>query len=238
MIDPLTLSEAGMLNDVERLRVLSQNIANSATLGFKREIPLLRPAFETALQANWPNAVPAPVTATAMDATGGPLRMSGGPLDVAVDGDGFFVLKSPAGEVYTRQGTFRLDPNGRLVSSSGLPVLGDAGELVLPSPEPRIDRQGAIWDGTNLVGQLRVVRFDDPTQLISIGNGMFTTRATPSVLGESARVRQGFVETANVIAMHEMVRLIETVRHFEAGQRVVRGYDTMLGTALSTLGSL
>jgi flagellar basal-body rod protein FlgG len=232
------MTEAAMLNDVERLRVTSQNIANSSTLGFKREIALLRPGFEASLRSSAAAAVPAPLTATAIDARAGALRLSGNPLDVALEGDGFFVLAGASGEVYTRQGNFQLDAKGRLVSSSGLAVMGEAGELVLPTSEPRIDQQGALWDGQNQIGRLRVVRFDDPASLVALGGGIFSAGTASARNVDAVTVRQGFIEAANVTAMQEMVRLIETVRHFEASQRMLRGYDTMLGTALSTIGSV
>jgi flagellar basal body rod protein FlgG len=238
MIDTLAMTEAAMLSDVERLRVASHNLANSGTVGFKREISLMRPDFETALQSNFRLVPSAPVPATAVDYKGGALRLSNNPLDVALEGDGFFVLASPSGPVYTRQGSFQLDPKGRLVSATGLAVMGDSGEMVLPTADPRIDRQGNVWDGQNAVGRLRVVQFARPGALEALGGSVYSAgSATPAPI-ETVNVRQGFVETANVGAMHEMVRLIETMRHFEASQRILRGYDAMTGIALNTLGSL
>jgi flagellar basal-body rod protein FlgG len=240
MIDALTMTEAAMLVDVERLRAASHNIANSSTLGFKREIALSRPSFEATVSgfglAPW--APGAPVATTATDHRGGTLRLTGNPLDIALEGDGFFVLGGAAGEIYSRQGEFRLDRAGKLVNAAGLPVLGESGEIVLSSAEPRIDRQGGIWEGENLVGRLRVVQFQDPGRLESLGGGTFAAGAAAVVPGQTVNIRQGFVEAANVSAMHEMVRLIETMRHFEASQHLLRGYDAMTGTALSTLGSL
>lgn len=238
MIDPLTMTEAAMLGDVERLRIASHNLANSGTIGFKREIALMRPGFEAALQESSGLIQSAPVTTTAIDQKGGALRLSGNPLDVALEGDGFFVLAGPAGPVYTRQGNFQLDQKGRLVSATGLAVMGEGGEIVLPTAEPRIDQQGNVWDGQNAVARLRLVQFAKPGELEALGGGVFSAGSAAPAPIETVNVRQGFLEASNVTAMHEMVKLIEIMRHFETSQRVLKGYDAMNGIALTTLGSL
>jgi len=155
-----------------------------------------------------------------------------------LEGDGYFVLAGPAGEVYTRQGNFQLDARGKLVSASGFAVLGESGELVLSMGEPRIDQQGDVWEGQNLLDRLRVVQLQNPEFLESLGAGMFSVGTAAAMQARAVNVRQGFVEAPNVSPMQEMVRLIETMRHFEASQRLLRGYDAMTGTALSTLGTL
>lgn len=238
MIEAMAMTEAGMLGDVERLRVTSQNLANSGTIGFKREIALMHPGFETALQASVGSAQALPSTTTAIDYKGGTLRLSGSPLDLAIEGDGFFVLAGPSGPVYSRQGNFQLDQKGRLVSAAGLAVMGDGGEIVLPNAEPRIDRQGNVWDGQNAIARMRIVQFAAPGRLEALGSGMFSAGNESAVPIDTVNVRQGFVEVSNVTAMHEMVKLIEIMRHFETSQRLLKGYDAMNGIALSTLGSL
>lgn len=238
MIDALTMTEAAMLNDVRRLHVASHNLANSGTVAFKREIALLRPRFEATLRSSALPGAAAPLATTTTDHRGGALRLTSRPLDVAIEGDGFFVLSGTEGPLYTRLGSFELDPAARLVGAGGLAVMGDGGEIVLSSQSPRIDRQGNVWDGQSLVAKLRVVQFRSPGHAEAVGNGIFSAAEAEILPGASARVRQGFVESANVIAMHEMVKLIETMRHFETSQRFLKGYDAMTGIALSTLGSL
>jgi flagellar basal-body rod protein FlgG len=238
MIDAMMLAEAAMLNDTERLRLVAHNLANSATIGFKREIAVLRPLFDEALSAQLGTAAARPVASTAIDLSSGALKHTGEALDVAAEGDGLLVLKSALGEVYTRQGTFRLDDTGRLVSIDGLPVQGESGDILLSTPQPRIDGEGGIWEGDQLVARLRVVRFEDPQVLEPLGGGVFSAGDAQPQPVDVPSVRQGFLEAANVLAMHEMVRLIETVRHFETSQRLVRAQDTMMGTALDALGQL
>jgi flagellar basal-body rod protein FlgG len=164
------------------------------------------------------------------------MRYSGNPLDVALEGDGYFVLESPAGAVFLRQGSFQLDSRGRLVGPNGRAVLGASGEIMLSNPEPRIDQSGGVWERDKLVGTLRVVRLPQDAQLESLGGGLYTSDAGNFEEVELPRVRQGYVEASNVVPMREMVRLIETIRHFEASQRLVRSYDDMMDRALGLLG--
>jgi flagellar basal body rod protein FlgG len=235
-MDALMMTEAGLLNDVERLRVLSHNLANATTSGFRRDVAVLRP-FQVHLdEAGARLGVSTRTLATDVDRTQGAMRYSGNPLDVALEGDGYFVLESPAGAVFLRQGSFQLDSRGRLVGPNGRAVLGASGEIMLSNPEPRIDQSGGVWERDKLVGTLRVVRLPQDAQLESLGGGLYTSDAGNFEEVELPRVRQGYVEASNVVPMREMVRLIETIRHFEASQRLVRSYDDMMDRALGLLG--
>ncbi len=234
-VDALTITQASLLSDVERLRVLSHNLANATTLGFRRDVAVVRP-FDTHLDQAGIGASLSTTSATDIDRTPGALRYSGNPLDIALEGDGYFVLQSQAGTVFSRQGNFQLDSRGRLMGASGSVVLGASGEVVLSQAEPRIDQAGNIWEGDKLVDTLRVVRLSPDAQLTSLGSGAYASDAASLQDVEMPRVRQGYVEASNVVPMREMVRLIETMRHFEASQRVVRSYDDMMDRAFSLLG--
>ncbi|MCP4469647.1 MAG: flagellar hook basal-body protein [Gammaproteobacteria bacterium] len=243
MTDVFTISELSMLNDMRQLDIISHNLANVTTQAYKRDIPVMR-SFAEQLQgdmsllditvANTGYTVPAISTSTAY--TQGAFTRTGNALDVAIEGDAFFEFNTGKGMVYSRQGSFQLDAAGRLVSSDGHSVNGFGGQIRLGSDNPRIDRDGIIWDGEDAVEQLKLVRFRDPTSLIKVGNGDYQ-------LGEGSRaeilqnpsLRQGFVEASNVEVMREMVHLMTTVRHFGAIQSVIRGYDEILGTAIETI---
>jgi flagellar basal-body rod protein FlgF len=238
VIDAIAMTEAAFLNDVERMRVLSHNLANAGTTAFKREISVLRPGFEQLLGSEIGTNVGWPAPSSTLDMSPGPLKFAGNPLDLAVEGDGFFVLDSPSGPVYTRQGSFQIDTGGRLVGANGLPVLGENGVLSLQTGRPRIAQDGGVWDGDALIGRLQMVRFERPAELTPLGAGMFATDEQSARELDVPHLRQGYLEAANVVGMHEMVRLIETVRHFEASQRLARSYDGMLGIALEALGQI
>lgn len=241
MSTTISIIQAGMANDMQRLQVISHNLANAGTVGFKRGVAVARPFGDMVRQAT-NSAIAAtgsPVVRTQLDHTSGALKQTGSPLDIALEGDGYLVVSTPAGEAYTRRGSLALDVDGRLVTADGHPVLGSGGEIRLTSPEPRIDSSGAIWEGQNMAAQLRLVGVADTSTLVELGAGIYAPTASTDPSPElTLRVRQGFVEAANVNPMGEMVRMIETMRHFEASQRLARGYDDMLDRAINTLGEI
>jgi len=237
----LSAAEAGMVNDVERLRIISHNLANVSTVGFKRELAVTRPfaqLLSASSNASASGELATPIVTTQTDVSAGALMHTGNPLDLAIEGEGYFVVDTGGQEAYSRQGTFHLNADGELVTVAGQPVMTNAGEIRLASPAPVIDSQGNIHDGDTLVGQIKLVTVTNPQSLREIGGGLLLpTEATVGEASDSARVRQGYSEAANVASMNEMVRMIETVRHFEASQRLILGYDAMLGRAITDLGN-
>jgi flagellar basal-body rod protein FlgG len=234
-------TEIGMLDDAERLRVISNNLANVGTVGFKRQLAV-SPGFEQQLLQS--SAKPqageqaGSVLTAYTDRSPGTLTHTGNPLDLAVEGDAYFVIDTGLQEAYTRQGTFRLDADGRLVTANGAQVVTTEGEVRLTSPAPAIDAQGNIRDNGAVVGQLKLVTVSNPQSLLETGNGLYTaTDSTVTVPADTARVRQGYTESANVVTMNEMIKMIETVRHFEASQKMLQGYDAMLDRAITDLGA-
>lgn len=243
MLDALTVTQAGMLNDVQRLHSIGHNVANAGTVGFKREIAATRAFLDqlSAAAADDPAAGASrmrPVMSVHIDHSDGALKFSGNPLDVGLEGSGFLAVATPFGEAYTRQGNLRLDANGRLITAGGHAVLGTGGEIRLTRADPRIDAQGDVWEGTTFVGRLRVVDIKDRDAMTRLGEGLFLPQDGSVSMSDTTRVRQGFAEVSNVVAMNEMIKMIDTVRHFEASQRLIRGYDAMLDKAINSGGEL
>jgi flagellar basal-body rod protein FlgF len=244
-MDAMTAVEAGMLNDVERLRVIGHNLANVTTTGFKREVAVARPFFDyldragTAGTAGTQISGARPVLTTYTDQRAGAPKYTANPLDLLVEGNGFFVVSTPTGEAYTRQGNFQVDAGGRLVTAAGLPVVGVSGEISLTTSRPQIDQSGQIMENGNVVGQIKVVNVADAGSLERLGAGLFgPTESTDFVDTTDTRVRQGHLEAPNVTSMTEMVKLIETMRHFEMSEKLIRGYDSMLERAITDLGDV
>jgi flagellar basal body rod protein FlgG len=229
MIDALTSASGSMANDIARLSTISQNLTNATTPAYKREIVVGQP-FQQAMDniaATQPSAI---------DQRHGTLRFTGNPLDMALEGDGFFEVQTESGMAYTRQGDFRVDASGRLVTQAGQLVQGLGGPLQWPSGTPTIDRDGRVRDGEKLVGQLKLVSFAKPSELTRAGNGLFHATEAPTALTDGAtKVRQSHLEASNVSTASEMVKLVETMRHFEATQKVVQGVDEMMERALRKL---
>ena len=246
MTDVISLSEAGMVNSLHRLTLISHNLANANTNGFRRDIALSEP-FQVRLEqlmsasgelfSSGQSDRMVPQTRSVLDVASGSLRYTGNALDFAIEGDGYFEFSGPNGVRYSRRGVFTQDAAGQLVTADGLTVQGLSGPLRLSNGEPRVDREGVIWIDEKHVGQLKIAHFADPTKLekvgdnyLRIGGASIVENAPPSV------VRQGHVEGSNVDAMTEMVGMMSTLRHLEITQRVVTGYDEIMDTAIKTIG--
>lgn len=240
MSDAIAALSDAMRNDAETLRVIGQNVANLETTAYRREIAVLRPSFDQV--SDGARAASAPSTlSTAIDTRPGTLKSTGEGLHLALEGPGFFVVETPeGGEALTRRGDFRLDLEGRLVTHNGLTVLGDAG-AIQADESAQIAPDGAVRVAGNVVGQLRIAQVAPESQLTAMGGawgGDLYQAAQLAEADSAARVRQGFLETSNVETVQEMIRLIETMRHFESVQRFVVGYDSMMGKAITELGKV
>jgi flagellar basal-body rod protein FlgG len=238
MVDAISAAVAFMSTDMTRMTVIGQNLANISTSGYRSEIPVSVP-FTDYLSLGNDQAYVASLSSMGrvQDFRPGRLQSTGNPLDFAIEGDGFFEIMTGTGSQFTRQGNFQLDSLGRIVNQSGMAVAGDGGEILVKSSQVRVDAQGRIFEADRQIGQLRVTRFSDPRTLVHLGGGMYmTSTATTPRSDGVVRVRQGFLESSNVNSTQEMVRMIETMRHFEAGQKVIQAYDDMLGRAFTKLG--
>jgi flagellar basal-body rod protein FlgG len=169
----------------------------------------------------------------------GALQATGQSLDLALAGDGFFEVATAHGPAYTRQGNLHLDARSRLVTAAGDAVMGQGGEIVLGTGAATVDAAGNITDQASgrQLGRLRIVRFDPAVRPQALGDGLWAEAPGMREVADAERdVRQGYLERSNVNSTQEMVRLMQTMRHFESVQRVVQGYDDMLGTAIRKLG--
>jgi flagellar basal-body rod protein FlgF len=251
MQEVLAIALSAMQQDVARLERVSNNIANVATPGYKREMLVARPdlvgrpSFVQALAAGTATAAGDAAAGLAQtqpydlvrDMTGGSLRTTSRALDVALVGPGFFEVVTPQGPAYTRQGEFQLDARGRLVTPQGHAVQGVGGEIVLGAGAVVIDANGNVTENGRLVDRLKVVSFDAPGNLKPLDGGLFAEGRNATLAPQAdVQVRQGFLENSNVQHTREMVELIETMRRFESLQRVVQGYDDLVGTAVRRLG--
>jgi flagellar basal body rod protein FlgG len=156
---------------------------------------------------------------------------------VAIEGQSFFEVNTPSGPAYTRQGALKTDVQGRLVGAHGMPMMGEGGEISLTGEGFRIAANGDVVQGERVMGRLKRVLFEHAERLLPQGDGLYLQGA--AVVTDqrgSDPLRPGFQESSNVSSPQEMVRLNETVRHFEALQRIVQGQDESLENAIRKLG--
>ncbi|MDP7009751.1 MAG: flagellar hook-basal body protein [Verrucomicrobiota bacterium] len=164
--------------------------------------------------------------------------------DVAIDGPGFFAVQGPNNQIfYTRDGTFRPNQDGLLATKDGYPLLSETGTISVDSTnsEPvTISNSGDVSQGGNGLGRLQIVNFSNPEQLQRASAGYFTAgnQAAQSADLTTTSVRQGFLEGANTTPMNEMSELMQTLRHYEANQRIMQMQDEHLGKLIQELSSL
>jgi flagellar basal-body rod protein FlgF len=236
-MDVIQIAGVAMQKDLAGLNVISQNIANITTPGYKKQIsPVFHSQVNAALQGL---AAPSYAGQPAIDMAPGPLRPTGNSNDVALEGDGFFELVTPSGPAYTRQGALHVNVDGVLAATQGLPVASlSGGPLQLLNLPFAIAANGDVSQGGRVIGQLKVVQFEQASTMQAMGAGLYAqggARLAPQAV-RTATVRAGFLEGSNVSSPQEMVRLSETVRHFESLQRIVQGYDESLEKAIRKLG--
>jgi flagellar basal-body rod protein FlgF len=224
------------------LDVVANNIANADTNGFKVEQLLL--GSEVGERAR--NAFVRPGVSFVLDkGVGrdygqGALEQTGRSLDFAIEGEGaFFKLSDGRGEAYTRDGSFTLDPEGRLVTQGGAAVQGDGGEIILDRAlgEPAVGADGTISQNGQPVGRLAVVRFDALGALEKDGDGLY--RNASNVQPQTAtdvQVRQGMLEGSNVNPILEITNLIEIQRAYESVTRMIENANDLSRRSVERLG--
>ena len=223
------------------LDIVANNIANADTAGFKVESLMVateprRPAKDQQL----PHLARFVLdNGVARDFTQGSLSRTDNPLDVAVDGDAFFTVRTANGERYTRDGRFRPDPQGRLVTAGGDVVLGDGGaEIVLrpDEPPPTIAADGTVSQGELRIGRLALARFDSNAALSKEGDNLYMADGVTPQPAPDVRVHQGMVETSNAQPVLEIVKLIELSRSYERVSRIIDNAQDLSRRAVERLG--
>jgi flagellar basal-body rod protein FlgG len=237
MSDSIAALSDAMRNDAETLRVTAQNVANIETVAYRREIAVMRQSFDQVTDDARAEMTGTQTLETAIDLRPGTLKSTSEKLHLALEGPGFFVVETPQGEALTRRGDFRLDSEGRLVTQAGLPVLGESGAIHLEGGAPQIAPDGNVRVNGEIVARMRIAQVASESKITPLGGDLYSATQLPEG-NDAARVRQGFLEASNVESVQEMVRLMETMRHFESVQRFVRGYDDMMGKAISELGKV
>lgn len=237
---------SGMLTQNRNLNVISNNLANMLTPGYKRDV-MISSTFQEELFSRTGNqdrtnteelndiAMMRIATENVTDFTQGGLESTGNPLDFALLEDGFFQLQTQDGVVYTRDGAFIIDEEGYLALPETGRVLGTNGPIYLGTDDVTLDESGFLRDkDNNVLGAFQIVTFEDPTQLVKAGNGTFTSDAAG--IPTQVSIQQKVLEYSNVDASREMVSMMESQRALQSAAQVIKIYDQLMSKAATELG--
>jgi flagellar basal-body rod protein FlgF len=236
-----------------QLEVVANNIANINTTGFKADNSIFEQVLMPTARDNDFTGADQRISfvhdrATWHDFSSGAMQQTGNPLDIAIDGDAFLVVRTPRGERFTRNGALQINAAGQLVTSEGYQVLGESGPIAFQNTDRDIvvAKNGliSVREGTNTRsdsprGKLRLVTFDQPRRLQK--DGASTFMAPDSLVPNAAKgstVLQGAVEKSNVRGVVEMTRLIEVTRSYTEVAGLLQQQNEMRRTALQQLAEI
>lgn len=254
MVRGLYTSAIGMMTQMQKMDVVSNNIANSDTAGFKKDTAVVRSfSEELAKRLDDPKyklikfnqgignmSLGVFVDEVSTDFSAGALQNSEGALDCAISGDGFFAISvtdkdGNTTEKYTRDGSFTLDSNNMLRTSEGNYVVGEGGNITIPNGNITIDDNGNIFSNNDFVDKLKIVDFSNKETLRKVGDNLYETIDESQTQNFTGSIIQGRLEASNVNSVEEMVKMISLARNYEANQKMVQTHDSTLSRAVNDI---
>ncbi|MGM0471955.1 MAG: flagellar basal-body rod protein FlgF [Bacillota bacterium] len=246
MLRGLYTAASGMNAGQLRTNIISNNLANVNTTGYKKD-QVVNKSFSEMLMKRLPDnqtigtaGAGVEVAETATDLSAGGLRNTENPLDWSINGEGFFAVQTGDGIRYTRSGNFTLNQAGQVVTQNGNFVLGENGPLqIADNGNLKVDNQNNLVVDGQIVDQIQVVTFNDNEGLVKEGDNLY--RATAEAGEEFAapsQVNQGYLEQSNVNVVSSMTNMIEATRYYEANQRIAKTYDESLNKTVNSVGRL
>jgi len=238
---------AASLSALERWQdAVSQNITSSQVSGYKKRTVDISaqlmgehsPDSKTRIGEGMPAYFPR--ASYGINFQPGEVEPTRRELDVAVQGEGFFVIQAPDGtKTYTRSGELTMRNDRTLITASGAEVLSDAGTPIVSTAQGGtivINKNGSIYQGDVSLGKLAVVKFEDNARLLPKGSGGFIPLGMDPIPVEKPEVLQGYLEGSNITPLREMVDLVSISRAYEANQKLIQSRDDLFGKALEKLG--
>lgn len=227
--------QAGLVKD---MRIVANNLANVSTTGFRRETAIFAEIVDQ-LAVDGGGAAQATARGRVTDFGQGALFATGGALDFAIEGEGFFLIEGAIGPRLTRAGSFVSNANGELTTSNGLRVLGDGGAPITLPPDARSVEVGA--DGTisadgQAVGRIALVTVENMASLRREADQLFEA-PEGFVAADEVKLAQGRLEKSNVDPVREITRMIEIQRGYELGQSFIETEDERMRQAIRVMGS-
>jgi flagellar basal-body rod protein FlgG len=225
-----------------RLDVLSNNLANINTTGFKEDLisfNALSSDADAAGQGSSDDSGDTPLM-TVTSFSPGQMRYTQNDLDLAIEGDGFFCVRTPEGMMYTRKGCFGINNKGQLVTQEGELVIGKKGEITITGTSVSIDESGNVLVDGVLADELRIVGFEDSQKLQKVTNSLFKCDEPEENEKEANDyiIKQGFLELSNVNTIKTMTEMIDVLRGYESYQKVIQFMDDATMKAINDVGRL
>ena len=258
MLKGLYTAYTGMVNEQNRMDVLTNNLANADTIGFKKEGATAQ-SFDAVLVdkikddsevASLPRRIGrgnpgVKIGEGYTDYSQGSFQVTNNTYDLALGGDGFFTIEysNKNGEkstLYTRDGNFTVDTNGYLLTQDGDFVMGNNGYIKLdPNAEFTVEKNGEIFQNDKVVAKLKLTNFSDYNYLEHFGENYYVpVEGADPIDADRCDVYQGYLETSNVSIVSEMVEMISVSRQYEANQKLIQTYDSSLDIAVNQLGKV
>lgn len=252
MVRGLYTAATGMMVQSKKMDIISNDLANVNTTGYKKDETIIS-SFPDILTSKiggqdvtGQNVKPignmslgARVDEVYTSFTQGSLIKTDGVVDIAVQGDGFLSIGTPAGVAYTRDGQFSINGEGFIVTKEGYSVLGQEGpisvgeEYLNAGGSIKIDEKGNLIVNGEAMDTLALVDFADKRTLTKMGDNLYTSITAPTEFGGS--IIQGFIEASNVNPVTAMVDMITVSRAYEANQKMIQTQDTLLGKAVNEI---
>jgi flagellar basal-body rod protein FlgF len=234
MYKGIYIALSGAVLKRSNMDIFAQNIANVNTPGYKKErisfkdyiIPV-----DNKMNLTEDGRVMADLSKSIIDFSSGTIMRTGNPLDLAINGEGFFALEEGR---YTRNGNFMISSDGYLTTKDGVKVLGDGGPIAVQGSSIDISASGEVIVDEKPVGKMKIVNFPDTGALKKLSGGMFATDETGETV--DSQISQGFLEQSNVNAIQEMVQMLATTREFESYQKLIQSFDEASSKAINELG--
>ena len=257
MVRGLYTAYTGMLNQQKKMDTLSNNLANADTTGYKKE-GVTAKTFETQLAIKVKDGSNAyidqqigklnlgvKIGENYTDYSQGSYRYTGNTYDLALGGDGFFNISfmNKAGEQsvkYTRDGNFTIDNEGALRTQDGDYVLGESGEIYIPTNavDVSINKLGAIYADGEYVDTIKITDFEDYNYLKKYGENMYDAVDGATEKEATATIDQGYLEQSNINVVTEMVNMISLSRTYEANQKLIQTMDDALDKSANQIGKV
>lgn len=237
MIKGLYTSASGMLPHQRKQEAVANNLANASTPGYKKTDVFIRElsraeARHQVRKSDWQQPMD---VETFTDYQQGNFDRTGNPLDLAIDGDGFFRIQLPNGEQgLTRSGSFVINNDGLLAVPGGGVVLGEGGPIEVGNDKVTVAATGEVSSGSIQVGRIVPVTVSDLTQLPKVGGSLYIVPPDAQLISlPQSTIQQGFLEASNVDTVREMIEMIISFRSYEANARAIESQDQSLGQLLT-----